>query len=271
VKLFTLDEYEQHCKRYFRKNRKKLTYLLSEEVPEGFIERQLNDSRYISKFVKSLLGNLIRQEDEQEAAPKNLITVSGAITSTLKNDWGLNDKWNELVAPRFQRLNELTETTDYGYWDKKINSFRCQVPESIERGFNKKRIDHRHHALDALVIACCTKDHINYITSLNTERNNYSLVSKLRESEEIYVNGKKGKVAQAFKKPWKDFPIEAKGALDKTVVSFKQNLRVINKTNNKTWKWVEEHGVKKKKLVSQTKGTTGPYVSRYIRIRFQER
>jgi CRISPR-associated endonuclease Csn1 len=59
VKLFTLDEYEQHCKRYFRKNRKKLTYLLSEEVPEGFIERQLNDSRYISKFVKSLLGNLI--------------------------------------------------------------------------------------------------------------------------------------------------------------------------------------------------------------------
>ena len=254
VKLFTLEEYESHCKKYFRKNRKKLAYLLSEEIPEGFIERQMNDTRYISKFVKGLLSNIVREEDEQESTSKNLVPVTGSITSTLKHDWGLNDKWNEIVAPRFQRLNELTNTNDFGFWDKKINAFRCQVPKAIEKGFNKKRIDHRHHALDALVIACCTKDHINYITSINTQRNNYSLVSKLRKYEEVDIKGVKRKAPKEYKKPWNGFPIEVKKALETTVVSFKQNLRVINKTNNKTWQWREENGQLKKKLVPQTKG-----------------
>jgi CRISPR-associated endonuclease Csn1 len=37
-------------------------------------------------------------------------------------------------------------------------------------------------------------------------------------------------------------------------VSFKQNLRVINQTKNKTWQWREEDGQLKKKLVPQEKG-----------------
>ena len=36
------------------------------------------------------------------------------------------------------------------------------------------------------------------------------------------------------------------------IVSFKQNLRVINRTNNKTWQWVEQkNGKYKKELVNQ--------------------
>ena len=34
--------------------------------------------------------------------------------------------------------------------------FQTTVPDAIAKGFSKKRIDHRHHALDALVIACVT-------------------------------------------------------------------------------------------------------------------
>lgn len=117
--------------------------------------------------------------------------------------------------------------------------------------FSKKRIDQRHHALDALVIACTTTDHINYITSINTERNNHSLVKKLRETKDIELGGKKRTVAKSFKQPWVGFTIDAKNALEEIVVSFKKNIRVINRTNNKTWHWEKKNGKWKKTLQTQ--------------------
>lgn len=255
VALLTLTSYENHCRTYFKKNKNKLELLLSEDIPEGFINRQLNDSRYISKVVKTLLSNIVREDGELETTSKNLIPLNGAITSKLKNDWGLNDKWNELIAPRFKRLNELTQTEEFGFYDHTINTFRSQVPKELEKNFSKKRIDHRHHALDALVIACTTRDHVNYITSLNTERHNHSLVKKLRQTEQIIDNnGSKRTVAKEFLHPWHNFTSDAKNELEKIIVTFKQNTRVINKTNNKTWQWREENGVFKKKLVKQEKG-----------------
>ncbi len=260
VKIFTLEEYENHCKRYFSKNKAKQKKLLSDEIPESFIERQLNDSRYISKFIKGVLSNIVLEEEEQEATSKNIVSVTGAITSELKNDWGLNDKWNEIITPRFERMNELTKSNDYGFWDNNINAFRSRVPDEISKGFTKKRIDHRHHALDALVIACCTKDHINYITSLNTNRKNYGLVKKLRMIEEVErknkVTGEKKiiKVPKSYHKPWNALPSDAKEMLEKIIISFKQNMRIINKTNNKTWHWIEENGKLKKERKRQEKG-----------------
>ena len=45
-----------------------------------------------------------------------------------------------------------------------------------------------------------------------------------------------------FKKPWNTFTQDAREALSNTVVSFKQNLRVINKSVNRYQKWeVDEH------------------------------
>ncbi len=257
VKLFTLDQYTAHCDKYFKNNRTKLKKLLSEDIPEGFINRQLNDTRYISKLINSLLSNIVRETNEREATSKNIVPVTGAITSKLKQDWGLNEKWNEIIAPRFIRLNELTKSKDFGEWtQQKINGeptgkkfFRTQVPDSIAKGFNKKRIDHRHHALDAIVIACCTKKHTNYLGSLNAESKNYGLRNSL------LIKSKEGHYTKHFLLPWKNFTVEAKSILETTIISFKQNLRVINKTNNKTWQWIEKDGKQKKHLVKQTKGT----------------
>ena len=246
VKLLAIEQYKKHCNQYFKKNRTKLKNLLSEEVPEGFINRQLNDSRYISKVIKTLLSNLVRDEGEKEVTTKRLIPVTGAITSKLKQDWGLHDKWNELVAPRFIRLNALTNTNDFGEWDSKINAFRGTVPEAISRGFNKKRIDHRHHALDALVVACCTRKHTNYLSSLNAAKENYGL------KESLLIKNKQGDFTKHFQLPWLNFTSEAKESLEKTIISFKQNLRIINKTNNKTWQWkLQKNGSYKKELEKQ--------------------
>ncbi len=248
VKLFTLEAYENHCSRYFNNNREKLKKLMTEEIPEGFIERQMNDSRYISKLVKSLLNNIVRDEYDKDSISYKVVPVTGAITSKLKQDWGLNDKWNEIVAPRFKRLNEIHKTTDFGYFDKRINAFRCEVPDDLKRNFSKKRIDHRHHAMDALVVACTTREHINYLNSLNSESENYSLRNRLLQKNEH------GHFTKTMLMPWNGFPKEAYDCLNAIVVSFKQNNRVINKTNNKTWQWVSENGALKKKLVKQIKG-----------------
>ncbi|KPM33104.1 CRISPR-associated protein, Csn1 family [Croceitalea dokdonensis DOKDO 023] len=262
VPLFDLEAYESHCRGYFKGNTKKLKFLLSEDIPEGFINRQLNDSRYISKVVTSLLSNVVREEGEQEATSKNLVPLVGTITSKLKKDWGLEAIWDDLIAPRFERMNQLTKSTDFrkevidGHGNR---YFINTVPDDIKKGFSKKRIDHRHHALDALVIACTTKDHVNYITSLNTQRNNRSLVSKLRKIEEKTIKDKRTgqpktiKIAKAYHKPWPNFTKETFEKLSKTVVSFKQNQRIINKTNNKTWGWEKVDGVMKKVLKKQEK------------------
>ncbi|MCV9386366.1 type II CRISPR RNA-guided endonuclease Cas9 [Reichenbachiella ulvae] len=248
VKVLKVEQYEKHCKQYFAKNRTKLNNLLSEDIPEGFINRQLNDSRYISKLVKGLLSNMVREENETEATSRRVVSTPGAITNQLKNDWGLHDKWNEIVAPRFERLNELTNTNEYGEWDSNINAFRATVPEEHARGFNKKRIDHRHHALDALVIACTSRQHIQYLNSLNNEKTRHELQPTL------LIKNEKGHFTKTFQMPWKGFAPQAKDKLETTIISFKQNLRVINKASNKTWQWVERNGHKKKELVPQTIG-----------------
>ena len=246
VPVFHVTDVEKHCKRYFGANKRKLELLLSEEIPEGFINRQLNDSRYISKFIKGLLSNIVREEGEQEATAKRLIPVTGAITTILKKDWGLNDKWNELIAPRFKRLNEITNSEDFGYMDRNI--FRIQVPDELSKGFNKKRIDHRHHAMDALVIACATPEHTNYISSLSNGKRDFSREAKLRKRVEIErKNPYTGcletvEVAKEYLLPWDGFPVEAKEKLEHVIVSFKQNLRVINKTSNKYISYRDENG-----------------------------
>lgn len=59
-----------------------------EDIPDQFIERQLNDSRYISKLIKSLLSNIVRDEGEEEATSKNVIVCTGSITDRLKKIGG---------------------------------------------------------------------------------------------------------------------------------------------------------------------------------------
>lgn len=89
VDIFSVDEYETFVKDYYSGNQQKMKKLLMDEIPEQFIERQLNDSRYISKVVKSLLSNIVREQDEQESISKNVIVCTGGVTDRLKKDWGL--------------------------------------------------------------------------------------------------------------------------------------------------------------------------------------
>jgi CRISPR-associated endonuclease Csn1 len=259
VTLFTLSTYEEYVKQSFAKSRGKLKKLLMEDIPESFIARQLNDSRYISKEIKRLLSNIVREENELESTSKNVLSSNGAITTILKQNWGLNDVWNDIIASRFERLNEITKSSKFGQWkDKGGNKiFQTEVPLELQRGFSKKRIDHRHHAMDALVIACATRNHINYLNNeyakASEKEVRYDLRTKLCFKK--FNSQNKENYKWVFLKPWDTFTQDAKEKLQTTVVSFKQNVRVINKTVNRYQKWhIDEHGNKKKVMVEQNKG-----------------
>ena len=51
VEIFSIESYEQFVKDNYSRNPAKKKKLLMEDIPEQFIARQLNDSRYISKLV----------------------------------------------------------------------------------------------------------------------------------------------------------------------------------------------------------------------------
>ena len=242
IKILSVSAYEAHVKKYF--SDKKLTNLLLEDIPDKFINRQLNDSRYISRLVKSLLSNIVRCVDEngeleQEATSKKVITCNGVITDRLKHDWGLKDVWNRLMLPRFERLNNILETDQYVAFNSEGHKIPT-IPMESRKGFNIKRIDHRHHALDAIVIACTTRSHVQLLNNEAAKSENqeikHALSHKLRRYEDVVTTRNNVtqtiNVAKEFLKPWETFTIDVQSVLQNIVVSFKQNLRVVNKTNN---------------------------------------
>ena len=250
VEILSINAYERLVKDNYGRNAAKMKKLLMDDIPEQFIARQLNDSRYISKLIKSLLSNIVREDGEQEEMSKNVIACTGSVTDRLKKDWGINDVWNRIILPRFLRLNELTGSNNF----TSLNSSGDLIPAmplELQKGFNKKRIDHRHHAMDAIVIACASRNIVNYLNNESASRNakisRYDLQRLLCDKRKTDNNGN---YRWFIKKPWDAFTRDVYNALQGVIVSFKQNLRVINKTTNR----YQHYNDGKKVMVSQRKG-----------------
>src|SRR5690606_8098247 len=87
VEISSEEAYLAFVKEHYDKNRGKKNKLLLEEIPEKMIERQLNDTRYISKFVSNLLSNIVRADKNDEGInSKNITPGNGKITGILKQD-----------------------------------------------------------------------------------------------------------------------------------------------------------------------------------------
>lgn len=248
VKILDVDAYERLVAKLYATNKAKREKLMMEDIPDTFIARQLNDSRYMSRYILSLLSRIVRDDVEQESTSKHVIPVNGAITDRLKQDWGVNNKWNELILPRFERMNKITGTGDFTYVNKE-GKVVPTVPINQMKGFNKKRIDHRHHAMDAIVIACTTRSHVNLLNNESARTGNremrYALSCKLRRKEDVVIDGVK-KTVFKFYMPWDSFPADVLSTLQGIIVSFKNKVRIIQKSANKYTRFVEKDGVKNK-------------------------
>lgn len=223
--LVTPEAYYDHCKQTFRgpKHRN----LMREDIPTDFIQRQLNDTRYITRKLAELLYPIAKDKE-------GIVFTIGQITSELKDKWGLNRVWKEILRPRFERLQEITgeQLIDL---DEKTNNIHFKK--------DYKRIDHRHHSLDALVIACTTREHIRYLNSLNAteESSKYRYLVKTRYSD--------------FVLPWETFTKDSRQQLQEIIVSHKNRNRLVSKAINKYTKWVQKpDGRCVKELIRQEKG-----------------
>ncbi len=231
--LFSYQEYESYCKETFKFQRGKLKNLLATEVPDDFVERQLNDTRYIGKKLTELLAPVAKGEN-------GIIFTGGSITAELRNNWGLNRIWKEIILPRFERLEEITGKKgeyiihDHDEYGNPVIHFNVKENQKL----NTKRIDHRHHALDALIIAATTREHIRYLNTLNAVDTNEEL-SVIKRS---LVKGK----IRDFKLPWENFTLHAKNKLEEIIVSFKTNNRIISQPKNKTAYFKKTEGKIKK-------------------------
>ena len=128
--------------------RKKLLMPAS-ELPTDFIERQLRESQYIAKKAKEILQTICH----------NVYSTSGSITDFLRHLWGWDEVLHTLNFSRYQAAG-LTEMVEREIDGKKVEVERIA-------GWSK-RMDHRHHAIDALTIACTKQGYIQRINNLSS-------------------------------------------------------------------------------------------------------
>jgi CRISPR-associated endonuclease Csn1 len=231
-KLLRAADYEAHVKRYFFFKKRRL--LLSEEVPEGFISRQLNDTRHISRKLNELLGQVATHETDP------VIVTNGIITNELKNRWGLSEKMKEAVKWRFERLGEKTGK-QLVHYELEQRDGKATGKKMLKLEGYEKRIDHRHHALDALVIACTTRSYIQYMNTLNAQEGDTDLKNRLSYLLDKPQRGRPG--TYKFRLPWPGFVEDAEKALHGIVVSFKNNIRLTGMRKNRNLRFVQdEHG-----------------------------
>lgn len=239
----SLEDYEKWAREHFASNSRKRSNLLADEIPQSFTNRQLNDSRYISRYIKGILSNIVRTEQETaEAISKNIVVCTGKITDRLKLDWGIKSIWEDLMLPRFERMKEFTDSEGIPYVElKTINDIdhcgnthvKPSVSTKYSKNFQIKRLDHRHHAMDAIVIACASRNIVNFLNNEHTHQENsveyrHDLKKKLCYTDNL--NWHKGEI----KPPADNFALQVKTALDNIVVSFKHKERILTRGVNKT-------------------------------------
>lgn len=256
ARILELEDYEKWVKEHYAALPRKRRNLLLDEVPEAFIARQLNDTRYISKYVSMLLSNIVRGEDERSVNSTHLIATNGSITTRLKQDWGINDVWNAIVLPRFERLNSMAQPED-GQLAQVYVTRNTQghpiptVPLDRQRGFSMKRIDHRHHAMDAIVIACASRNMVNYLNNESARKDAKVSRTDLQHLLCTKTRDANGKYRWVVNKPWSTFTTDVHHVLENIVASFKQNRRIMSPTVNYFDHYDPATGKKRRKKQTQ--------------------
>lgn len=119
------------------------------DLPEDFIERQLRESQYIAKKAKEMLLTVCR----------NVWSTSGSVTDFLRHIWGWDDVLHSLNIDNY-RAAGLTKLVE-----REVNGRTVCVERIADWN---KRLDHRHHAVDALTIACTRQGYIQRLNNLNS-------------------------------------------------------------------------------------------------------
>jgi len=159
LEILSANDFLNHVNDNFFGKKKK--NLLAEKIPSNPVERQLKDTQYISVAIKSELAKIVGSE--------NVKTSTGEVTDFLRSRWGLRKLFMKLTESRFKQM-ELWDLDENGnpktswitkYFDKEKQKHIYEIKNW------SKRYDHRHHSIDALVVALTTQSHIQRLNNLN--------------------------------------------------------------------------------------------------------
>lgn len=179
----------------------KIKNFLKQKVDIEFSNNQISNSSYIAKYVKlkmfevcknvqftngfatselrindwkiSNLLDKIRFEEETgnnvDEIFENYYIVKNEFKEWYQNRYKTTDfkiEWNDLENN--YDLNEFQKETklDFVFWYRKLNEFN----QFRNKSGKKDRTDHRHHAIDAFITACCSPSIIKILSTLNAKR-----------------------------------------------------------------------------------------------------
>lgn len=133
---------------------------LKEDIPSDFLERQLRLTQYISRQAMAILQQGIRRVSASE----------GGVTARLRSLWGYGKILHTLNLDRYDSMGETERVSREG-----------ETTEELHITNWSKRMDHRHHAIDALVVACTRQSYIQRINRLSSE---FGREDKKKEDQE---------------------------------------------------------------------------------------
>ena len=148
------------------------------EDEESFLDRALVDTQYLSRIANSYLNALYDGADNK----RHVWVVPGKLTEMLRRNWGLNSL-----------LSDYESTGNRA----------------------KNRTDHRHHAIDAAVVAAT--DH--------------ALIKRISDAARKQEEEGAERVARSTPEPWKGFREDIDSQIDKIIVSHKIDRGSIGATS----------------------------------------
>jgi len=160
----------------------KLRRFQTEKVPDDFVSRQLNDTRHSTKLAAQYLGLLYGGPYDAQGH-RRLVAVSGSITAYLRRAWRLGVH-----------------------------------PGPDQAGQGKNRDDHRHHAVDAIVVA---------LTSHATIQKLSTFAARSQPGQQRLITGD-------FQEPWPSFQRDVRQALEAIYVSFRAEHKLAGPLHAET-------------------------------------
>ena len=121
---------------------------MKEDIPSDFLERQLRLTQYISRQAMAILQQGIRRVSASE----------GGVTARLRSLWGYDDILHTLNLDRYDSMGETERVSREG-----------ETTEKLRIKDWSKRKDHRHHAIDALVVASTRQGYIQHLNRVSSE------------------------------------------------------------------------------------------------------
>lgn len=197
-----------YAKKIISKAKRDKLLMSEDEIPDNFIDRQLRESQYIARKAREILQTVCY----------NVWATSGTVTAELRRLWGWNDITMNLQIHKYKKFG-LTETIE---WESEHGK-RKHSKEIIKDW--SKRDDHRHHAIDALTIACTKQGFIQRFNTLNASKTREDMQSEIEKCSVEY----KEKLTLLEKYIISQCPLsvaEVEKAVSQILVSFKSGKKV---------------------------------------------